>query len=326
MLTANDDKDQTFLWVNNVYPKEIKEVNKIYYDVKTSDGYSTNFKRQVFLIQDLPKLKLIHYFGDPSVFQPLPHGNDKKENAAPYHPTKPSTLSALKQQLEQRDPHQVYKANIHINPRNTKQCQNLKYNIRKNKFLPLDQIGYVHLLNEEYRCVQSLLTIPDLGIIIVDQKLLQNVNDLMMLDDNEITFMFQYDTTFNICDYYVSPLKMRLHMFESNPGIPIAFLLHEYKTEETHEFFFREISKRMPYLSKKGFWVTDRELSIRNAIKKVIQPKHLLRCWNHTASNITEWVSRHNGKRLDQSFYLEQVKQILKCETRIASDELFEKL
>jgi len=82
----------------------------------------------------------------------------------------------------------------------------------------------------------------------------------------------------------------------------------------------------MPYLSKKGFWVTDRELSIRNAIKKVVQPKYILRCWNHTTSNITEWVSRHNGKRLDQSFYVEQVKQILKCETRIASDELFEKL
>lgn len=150
IIIANDDKDQTFLWVNNGYPRVIKDVNKVYYDVKTGDGYSTSFKRQVFFFQEYPKVKLIHYIGDASVFQPLQHGNDKKENAVPYQPTKPSTLAALKQQVEHLDPHQVYKANVHINPRNAKQCQNLKYNIRKNKFLPLDQIGYIHLLNEEY--------------------------------------------------------------------------------------------------------------------------------------------------------------------------------
>ncbi len=82
----------------------------------------------------------------------------------------------------------------------------------------------------------------------------------------------------------------------------------------------------MPCLSKKGFWVTDRELAIRNAIKKIVQPKYILKCWNHMTSNITEWVSKHNGKRLDQAFYVEQVKQILKSDTRNAADKLFEEL
>lgn len=84
--------------------------------------------------------------------------------------------------------------------------------------------------------------------------------------------------------------------------------------------------KRMPFLSKKGFWVTDKELAIRNSIKKIVQPKYLLRCWNHMTTNITEWLSRHNGKKLDQSFYVEQVKQFLKCSTRDEADNLFEKL
>jgi len=227
----------------NGYPRVIREINKIYFDVKVGDGYSKSFKRHVYFFLEYPHMKLIHYFGDSSVYKPQPHGNNKKDNARSFHPTKPSTLMALKEQLQHKDPHQVYKNNMHINPRNTKQCQNLKYNITRNKFLPLDQIGYIHILNEEYNCVQSLMTIPDLRVIVYDKKLIQTVNDLMTLDENQISFMFQYETTFNICDYYVSKLIMRLHPFENNPGVPIAFFVHEYKTEDTHEFFFQEINQ-----------------------------------------------------------------------------------
>jgi hypothetical protein len=78
-------------------------------------------------------MKLIHYFGESSVYKPQPHGNNKKD--------KPSTLMALKEQLGHKDAHQVYKNNEHINPRNTKQCRNLKYNIRRNKLYHLTKSG-----------------------------------------------------------------------------------------------------------------------------------------------------------------------------------------
>jgi hypothetical protein len=39
--------------VNNGYPKEKKDVNKVYFDIKTGDGYSTNFKR-VFIWRKKP--------------------------------------------------------------------------------------------------------------------------------------------------------------------------------------------------------------------------------------------------------------------------------
>ena len=47
----------------------------------------------------------------------------------------------------------------------------------------------------------------------------------------------QYDTTFNLGDVYVSVLVVRFQEMENAPVISLMMMLHETKTNETHDFF-----------------------------------------------------------------------------------------
>jgi len=60
--------------------------------------------------------------------------------------------------------------------------------------------------------------------------------------------MFVYDTTFTLCKYFISPLLCKFSLFEEEPTIPLSFFMHEKKSEETHNQFFRKISQILPEL------------------------------------------------------------------------------
>ena len=71
----------------------------------------------------------------------------------------------------------------------------------------------------------------------------------------------------------------------------------------------------MPKFNDKIFMVTDQETAFRNAISKTFPDVVLLRCWNHLLKNIKYWVSRHNGKKLDEQFYLKEVRELFNCDS-----------
>ena len=72
----------------------------------------------------------------------------------------------------------------------------------------------------------------------------------------------------------------------------------------------------MPLLNQKAFLVTDKEVAIREAVKIEMPGILLLRCWNHLFSNINEWIRKHDGKRIDQGFYLNEIKYLIKSDTK----------
>lgn len=49
--------------------------------------------------------------------------------------------------------------------------------------------------------------------------------------------MFAYDTTFNLCDFYMSTFVMRNTILEINPIFPVAFMNYERKFQKYHELF-----------------------------------------------------------------------------------------
>ena len=98
---------------------------------------------------------------------------------------------------------------------------------------------------------------------------------------------FSYDTTFKLGDIYVSILIVRFQEMEEAPVIPLMFMLHERKTGETHEVFFRCVIEEFPELltATNIYFVTDEETAIVNAIKKFLPNIDCYRCWNHLVTN-----------------------------------------
>ncbi len=80
--------------------------------------------------------------------------------------------------------------------------------------------------------------------------------------------LLSYDTTFQLGEFYISPLIFGHALFKENRCIPAMFMIHERELTETHEAMFRECVKQVPSLKNINLpIVTDREKIIINAIK-----------------------------------------------------------
>ena len=122
------------------------------------------------------------------------------------------------------------------------------------------------------------------------------LNSLIQLK-SDIPILLSYDTTFQLGDFYVSPLLFSHVLFEASPVIPARFLLHERKFQTVHEEFLRLISEKVPLLHRQENLlplVADDEKAICNAIDRILPSVYHLRCWNHTINSAKAWLRRHD--------------------------------
>ena len=105
--------------------------------------------------------------------------------------------------------------------------------------------------------------------MMVEFKQLLNRDDLP-------TLIIQYDTTFDLGNYYMSWATFRFTEFMDQPDNPmptigLACFIHNRKFEKDHEYFWRILVDKVPELecAKNVVICTDEERAIVNAIKKV---------------------------------------------------------
>ena len=119
----------------------------------------------------------------------------------------------------------------------------------------------------------EIVTFPDLLRFFGNPDLLKELNNVLELSQGEdnIQLYFSYDTTFNIGNFYVSPLVFRHILFEGDPVIPVAFMLHERKFQNVHERFWQHLLTKIPNLKSTPVpVVVDKEMGITNAIAKTV--------------------------------------------------------
>lgn len=90
------------------------------------------------------------------------------------------------------------------------------------------------------------------------------------------SMILEYDTTFNLGNYYMSWLTFRFTEFCDLPNNPmptigLACFIHKSKTQSVHEYFWNILHHHIPELNEASnvLICTDEEYSIVNAIKKV---------------------------------------------------------
>lgn len=219
---------------------------KVSFKADTEKGPSLSFTKYAFKLVDEKgeiqhSLVLVQYVGDEKISKPFPHRNNKR-NRKPYMQTTPSRMEKFKEMVQRQDPHMAYKeaVNHNLNPRNQKQFRNLRHKFNQSKRIGEDEIINVHKLYFELKIVQQMNTIPDIRIVSYEPDLVDELNNFLKFTKAE-KIMCVYDTTFNICNYFVSPLLMRFSMFEEDPVVPVGFFFHELRTQESHTWFFEHI-------------------------------------------------------------------------------------
>ena len=90
--------------------------------------------------------------------------------------------------------------------------------------------------------------------------MMDTVNNLFTLQTNEFQIILAYDITFQLGDFYVSPLLFRHIYFNGSPITPLAFLVHDRKIQVSHAKIFSKLTEKIPNLKKKKVpLIIDRE-------------------------------------------------------------------
>jgi hypothetical protein len=265
----------------------------------TPEGKNNLFRRNTYslLAHRVPALTLVHYLGDETVAADFPHGN-AKQSTVPHVRTCPSMLRMISK--SDQVPSNVYKKVIAendcvpalqpvSNPRNTKQVANIQANERKKFRLTHDALYNIHALAYDLDgFVAKITTYPDLVLICGSKNMAHELDQLLLCQSPSAPQLLSYDTTFQLGDFFVSPLLFRHTAFTSSPVIPLLFLVHDRKFQTVHEELMKYAASVVPSLSKTGISipiVTDDESGICNAIDTYLPNLARLKCWNHTINS-----------------------------------------
>lgn len=125
-------------------------------------------------------------------------------------------------------------------PRNQDQVTYFQRKAREIKRFGADPILAIHEVAISLeRFVWSIATFPELVVSCGMPQLIEKALSAVGSD----TLLMSYDTTFNLGDFYLSALVMKLEVFQEKPTIPIAFLIHTRKYQKMHESFFSNLSE-----------------------------------------------------------------------------------
>ena len=306
LIFLDDWKCDQYRWFQNgakQLPKKSPVVRKLYFVSVTPDGNNNLFRRNSYrLLEDSHTsmhLTLIQYLGDEKTATDYPHGNSKSTNQPKlFIRTCPSVLKSLSGKNDL--PSAMYKKAIAtndcggdhqpvLNPRNSKQIANMQFKERQKFRLTHDALYNLHEVAYDLNgFVAKITTYPDLVLICGLQTMAQELENLIQSSLSSPQLL-SYDTTFQVGDFYLSPLLFRHTAFTSSPIMPIAFLIHERKFQSAHEELMKHVSVVVPSLSKSKTpipVVTDDELGMCNAIDKYLPCLTRLKCWNHTINSI----------------------------------------
>lgn len=251
---------------------------KIHFSIVLPSGRDLRFKRHAYFTLDAQQKRgntvLLHYVGNESIIVDYPHGNAKHNHN--YYRTCPSVLSDLSSIHDL--PSNVYKNSVassnclteyqsHLVPRNSRQIINLQKKERQKLRLSHDALYNLHELAYDLKdFVKVVKTFPNLVVVCGLDILLKEL-DLILQGQSQLHFpqLLSYDTTFQLGDFYLSPLLFRHTLFCTSPVIPVLFLIHERKFQEVHEEAMEILAKFVPRLvtgKQKVPLVTDDEPGI----------------------------------------------------------------
>ncbi len=370
-----------YRWFQNgtkLIPKSEPVLKKIYFQSVVPTGRNNGFKRvALFLLHEKQPQKavLLHYLGDENSAVDFPHRNSTGDSDHAFHRTCPSVLARLTS--IQDLPSNIYKNAISnpadcppelqpvYMPRNFRQIKNIQYKERQQYRLTHDTIFNLHEVAYDLDdFVKEIITFPDLILICGLNTLIDELDHILQVD-SECSQLLSYDMTFQLGDFYVSPLLYRHTLFSTHPVMPAIFIIHELKFQSVHEHLMQYLAKMVPTLVEGRRivpLVTDEEIgkyyysptykvislsflylnkkpspsvgcnsnmllciTFIQAIEKHLPKVIRLHCWNHTINAVKVWLKKHGASSAEVPVYISHLREMLSQSSACNYEEKLEK-
>lgn len=301
------------------------------YYIKCSNNTPlSSFQRRLYRLKNDNdfQYRLVHYTGDSSVYSPRPHGNKKNEGGErDYRRTLPSVINQLKTDtvVGERAPSKVYFDMVTgkssgpyqgvTNARNLNQVKMAAKHMKAKRRILHDQLyNSLQLAYQIDGFVHGITVFPDLAIVFGSTEIIQEVNKLLKVKSDE-PVLLSYDTTFELGDFYLSILVAKHILFRGGKTVPVAFMIHDRKSQHLHDSFWRKIKSLMPNIvDGRHVLVVDREIAFQNAVSDVLPNLKLVLCWNHIKRDLIYKLKKSGAKSDDLTVYSRQLEQLLHAE------------
>jgi hypothetical protein len=268
------------------------------------------------------QLRLIHYTGDSSVYSPRVHGNDKTREGD-YRRTLPSVIQHMKTGTsnDKKPPTKVYQEMVTSpvsgphqgvrNPRNVNQVKMASKHAKNKKRISHDQLyNSLQLAYQLPGYIHDITIFPDLAIIFGCSEMLEEINKLLRTCSDE-PVLLSYDTTFELGDFYMSALVAKHVLFRNGKTVPVAFMIHDRKSQGLHNLFWRKIKSKIPNISSgRHVLVVDREIAFQNVIAELLPNMKLCLCWNHIKRDLQYKLKKCGAKSDDLIVYSRHLDQL----------------
>jgi len=234
-------------------------------------------------------------------------GNSKKNTN--FLPSAPSLFSRLKEKGVRLKDVLVESRNepVQFQPRNENQVSYFKSiqsdngHLWKDEFLGMHELAYVIP-----GFIWFIATYPDTVVVCGSEFFVKFFSDGK-------PSLLSYDTTFNLGDFYVSVLVAQFEIFQEKPTLPIAFLIHDRKFENTHNVFFLCLKKLLKNSGPFSI-VTDGEAAVTSAIQNCFKHWNLVSCWNHILIDVEVWLKKRGIVANEIAVYKSAVRELLQCQ------------
>ena len=322
---ADDWRCDGYRWYQNGIkniPRKNPVIKKTYFILKTPTGTSNNFKRHAYQLLNAAKpFVLIQYLGNHECAIQYPHKNVKSGS----HPHIRTCTSVLEKIADVKEyPSTVYQREVAntdspcssqavLKPRNIKQVQNVHYKAKQKMRLSHDALYNLHELAYDLDgFVAKVVTFPNLLVICGSKNITIEMEKVLSLT-SPLPQLLCYDTTFQLGDFYLSPILFRHTLFKQAPIIPALFLIHERKFSAMHMELLNHLRDIVPALKKQSNqipFVTDDEAGIIKAIDACLPGARRIQCWNHTFSAAKTWLKQHGAKFTEIPVYISHLQDL----------------
>ena len=139
---------------------------------------------------------------------------------------------------------------------------------------------------------------------------LDEADKVLML--NKTQQLLSYDTTFQLGDFYVSPLLFHHTLSIEIPCISTIFLIHEHKFAEIYQLLFQETGLHIPSIKKSRLvWWQKETNHQRRGNGTTESQTSSVQCWNPLIRDIRFWLCKHVVQTL--LYTIDDVSQLFHC-------------
>ena len=277
-----------------------------------------------------PDLYYVRYLGDRNLSKGFCHQNSKTtaKQRVDFARTNPKVLAEIRK--AKGNPLEIYGQMTNkkegdceehaINTvRDEEQVTNALKIQRRQKRMTHDGLFNLVGLELDLGCFISFFQVLPQVVVMGYHADLKEILEKLIDRDDLPYQLLTYDTTFKLGDFYLSTLIFKQTEFKEGPIMPVAYIIHEVKTQSVHELFFKFISQILPGLNDdncRSLFVIDEEKAIYNALHKYFPNIPIFRCWNHVQKNFMKQLTGPQSMK-------EQLRKTIKKMFKSNSEEEF---